>query len=89
MKGRYFLVIRSVHFFSSKVPFFPIVLKDLSFLHFGNKSKVDGLVSGNETLLEFSGFFVFIPSKYFVKVAVECFFYEHKDAGSYRSILRL
>ncbi|XP_046859606.1 rap guanine nucleotide exchange factor 6-like [Xenia sp. Carnegie-2017] len=27
------------------IPFFPIVLKDLSFLHFGNKSIVDGLIN--------------------------------------------
>lgn len=41
--SKYRNLISSVY--SPIIPFFPVVLKDLSFLHLGNESIIDGLVS--------------------------------------------
>lgn len=41
--SKYRNLVSSVY--SPIIPFFPVVLKDLSFLHLGNESVIDGLVS--------------------------------------------
>ena len=38
-------VVAVLYFFIVQIPFFPLVKKDLTFIHFGNDSRVDGLVN--------------------------------------------
>ena len=43
------LILRGIVIFFFQIPFFPVITKDLTFIHLGNDSIVDGLVSQIQT----------------------------------------